>query len=134
MLSLGHQNISAVAHVRHFIKANETIFRSILHPPTHESLTMAGLEELSLATGVLAKCGPLEEADDSGGNGNGLFQLRQQMISLIHHFDSSEHLLKKGSTTLYYTNLYLTFIRMQYNIHQSPPPPIKYHDGDFTPL
>ena len=63
---------------------------------------MAGLEELSLVTGVLAKCGSLEDAEtDSMENVDprsvsGLYQLRQQMISLIHHFDSSEQLLKKG--------------------------------------
>ena len=70
-----------------------------MHPPTHESLTMAGLEELSLVTGVLAKCETLMDRDSSSSadiNTNGLFQLRQQMISLIHHFDLSEQLLRKG--------------------------------------
>ena len=60
---LGPQNVSAASHVRHFIKGNENIFRAILHPPTHESLNMAGLEELSLVTGVLSKCETLNERD-----------------------------------------------------------------------
>ena len=100
----GPENRSAASHVRHFIKANEIIFRAILHPPTHESLTMAGLEELSLVTGVLAKCEILMDKDSSSNadvNANGLFQLRQQMISLIHHFDLSEHLLRKGNILIF---------------------------------
>ena len=94
---LGPQNLSAASHVRHFVKANENIFQAILHPPTHESLTMSGLEELSLVTGVLSKCETLNERDNANGNihTRGLFQLRQQMISLIHHFDLSEHMLRK---------------------------------------
>merc|ERR1719367_2096087 len=94
---LGPQNLSAASHVRHFVKANENIFQAILHPPTHESLTMAGLEELSLVSGVLSKCETLNERDNTNGNmhAKGLFQLRQQMISLIHHFDLSEHMLRK---------------------------------------
>ena len=95
---LGPQNLSAASHVRHFIKGNENIFRAILHPPTHESLNMAGLEELSLVTGVLSKCETLNERDFKNTNSvnvNGLFQLRQQMISLIHHLDLSEHMLRK---------------------------------------
>ena len=94
---LGPHNLSAAAQVRHFVKANENIFQAILHPPTHESLSMAGLEELSLVSGVLSKCETLNERDNTNGNmhARGLFQLRQQMISLIHHFDLSEHMLRK---------------------------------------
>ena len=94
---LGPQNLSAAGHIRHFVKANESIFQAILHPPTHESLTMSGLEELSLVTGILAKCETSNDRDNSNGNihARGLFQLRQQMITLIHHFDLSEHMLRK---------------------------------------
>jgi len=90
---LGTSNVSAVTHVRFFIKANEQIFRTILHPPSHESMSsIAGLEEVALMTGVLAKCGPLDETVDS----EGFVLLKQQMLSLIHHFDASNHLVKKS--------------------------------------
>ena len=92
---LGPKNLSAASHIRHFIKANENIFRAILHPPTHESLTMAGLEELSLVTGVLAKCEILSQNEANNSDANGLFQLRHQMISLIHHLNLSDNIVRK---------------------------------------
>ena len=55
---LGSNNVSAVVHVKHFVKANEQVFRSILHPPNRESVgSVSGLEEICLLTGVLAKTG-----------------------------------------------------------------------------
>ena len=88
---LGSSNVSAVIQIKHFIKANEQIFRSILHPPSHESISsIAGLEEVSLLTGVLAKCGPLDEDSE------GFLLIKQQMLTLVHHFDASDELIKKA--------------------------------------
>ena len=71
---LGSNNVSAVVHVKHFVKANEQVFRSILHPPNRESVgSVSGLEEICLLTGVLAKTGCSRSGHQSHSLKNILF-------------------------------------------------------------
>lgn len=112
---LGSDNRSAVAHVKYFVKAHESVFRAVLHPSLQhsDSLTLASLEELSLVTGILSKCAPLDESteempaiglttadgpsSDSGIVVVGLQQLGQQMMSLVTQFDVSETFVQRAA-------------------------------------
>jgi len=117
---LGTTNVSAVVHIKHFIKANEHVFRTILHPPTHESIgSISGLEEISLLTGVLAKtgCGGTEHDINAGED---FLMLKQQMLSLIHHFDASPPLLERSVGlvgTAHAPQVVALLVRISVNLH-----------------
>ena len=56
------------------MQANEQVFRTILHPPSHVSVgSLSGLEEVALLTGVMAKVGCGSEPSNNENVGEGQY-------------------------------------------------------------
>ena len=97
MASLGSENRSASAQVLHFITAHECIIRVGLH--FSNLFTLAGLQELSLLTGVISRSVSFETTTslefDSPEIASHLSRIQRQMISLLAHFGHHDCLIKK---------------------------------------
>jgi len=96
MASLGSENRSAATQVLHFITAHECIVRVGLH--FSNLFTLAGLQELSLLTGVISRSVTFETSTfefDTPELASHLSRIQRQMVSLMAHFGHQDCLVKK---------------------------------------
>ena len=95
MASLGSENRSASTQILHFLTSHECIIRVGLHYSNLFSL--AGLQELSLLTGVISRSITFEVAnlEIEAELASNLSRIQRQMISLMANFGHQDCLIKK---------------------------------------
>lgn len=116
MASLGSENRSASTQILHFLTSHECIIRVGLHYSNLFSL--AGLQELSLLTGVISRSITFEVAnlEIEAELASNLSRIQRQMISLMANFGHQDCLIKKVNKISRFPPFFLLEIQVVFPI------------------